>query len=831
MNREFYNNYDENVGDDDDVADFPAMNIIIPLGGKGERFSKEGYTLPKALIPICGKPMIATVIDNLTMHPADNLIIIYNPSLDEYHFKEYIQSKYPTAILVRLETQTSGAAESVYIGTSAVMQQVPPEKLHRKTLLLDCDTIYTCDIIAAFRKSTDGAVFYTEKRDEPPIYSYISINETTREIRDIAEKRKISNYANTGAYAFMNICELNQFCRYILENPTTYINEPYTSYVIKEMMTAGHTFIGHKLDAECVFSVGTPRELCAHLEKKHAFLFDLDGTLVLTEDIYFEVWHQILKKYEIDLSREIFAKYIQGNSDHYVLNSLLPDVSIDLKMISENKDELFLKNIDKIGVVDGVLNLFENIRVKGHASCIVTNCNRKVAEAIINYVGLSKYIPFIVCAGDCSLGKPFPDPYLLAMEKMGLPKNRSFIFEDSKTGILSGKSAQPKCLIGIETIYNHDELLNSGVNISLKNYVGHDIQSWIDYNGLTTEKLVGFIRQSLDFECSTVHIDCDKLKGGYIADVIKVTITKLDGEVLNCVLKLENPNITSLSEMATRLQLYEREYYFYESVTKFVKTIKMPKCIGLVKNDDLHTVGVLLENLYCSGNYVPNLNLNVENIDVSLKIIDRMAKMHAGLWNRQLSVGFPRLKSAVDATFRPFCYEYICSKWGAFVTKWEKVLTPRQLEIGLHVKTDFMDIQERLSRSNVTLVHGDIKSPNIFYDVDNGNEPVFLDWQHCIIGKGAQDLAFFIIESFDMEKMGLFFPIFKNYYYSKLMEYGVKNYGFAEYEKDLADAFCYIPFFTAVWFGTVSYDELIDKNFPFFFIQKLFRLLGDIYRV
>jgi hypothetical protein len=53
------------------------------------------------------------------------------------------------------------------------------------------------------------------------------------------------------------------------------------------------------------------------------------------------------------------------------------------------------------------------------------------------------------------------------------------------------------------------------------------------------------------------------------------------------------------------------------------------------------------------------------------------------------------------------------------------------------------------------------------------------------------------------------------------MENGIL-YSYNEYENDLKDALSYVPFFTAVWFGTVPYDDLIDKNFPYFFIQKLF---------
>ena len=54
------------------------MNIIIPLGGKGERFIKEGYTTPKALINILNKSMIEYVLDNLNYDKNDKIYIIYN---------------------------------------------------------------------------------------------------------------------------------------------------------------------------------------------------------------------------------------------------------------------------------------------------------------------------------------------------------------------------------------------------------------------------------------------------------------------------------------------------------------------------------------------------------------------------------------------------------------------------------------------------------------------------------------------------------------------------------------------------------------------------------
>lgn len=53
------------------------MNIIIPLGGKGERFVKEGYLQPKPLIKILNKEMIFYVLDNLELSKDDKIFIIY----------------------------------------------------------------------------------------------------------------------------------------------------------------------------------------------------------------------------------------------------------------------------------------------------------------------------------------------------------------------------------------------------------------------------------------------------------------------------------------------------------------------------------------------------------------------------------------------------------------------------------------------------------------------------------------------------------------------------------------------------------------------------------
>ena len=143
-----------------------------------------------------------------------------------------------------------------------------------------------------------------------------------------------------------------------------------------------------------------------------------------------------------------------------------------------------------------------------------------------------------------------------------------------------------------------------------------------------------------------VIIEDMKLKGGYISDVLSLSI-KTASRSIDCVLKLENTNNTPLSIMASKLGLYDRENYFYENISKYVN-IPIPLFYGLIKNDNLYTVGILMENLYNRGNFIVNLNLNNVDIDISLKIIDTIAKLHIKFWNKNMEKNFPQLKKHND---------------------------------------------------------------------------------------------------------------------------------------------------------------------------------------
>lgn len=799
------------------------MNIIIPLGGKGERFSKEGYVHPKPLIPIFEKNMIDYVLNNLTISINDKVFIIYNNNLDNYNFSTIIREKYPYIHLININ-DTKGAVETLFIGIQFIIANY---EYNYKCMLLDCDTFYTEDIIGMFRNSSDNMVFYTKNDDINPVYSYIELNNEST-IINIKEKHKISDNANTGAYAFTDIKILYEYCKYVLDNNITFNNEPYTSCVISEMIRSNYIFKGYELTANYVFSLGTPKAVEKYIDNTFAFLFDLDGTLVVTDDIYYDVWKQILINYNITLTKEIFEQFIQGNNDKYVINSLLKNIDISLTELSELKDSLFIDNIHKLKIIDGIYVIINQIKLAGYKICIVTNCNKNVAKKIVDIICIEDKIDFIISSDDCLYGKPNSEPYKKAIKKYNIDNQKCFIFEDSKSGLLSGKGVEPNLLIGIETIYDSNELLKYGVDLSVKNYLQININDLINNENKYKQFLINMIKNCTTIrDVAQIDLSNQYLKGGFIADVVGFKIITNNNTVYSLILKYENDKENDLSLMAKKLCLYEREYYFYTDISSKIN-INIPIFFNLIKNDKFNNCGVVLENLI-EKKYKINLNLNLESIDVTLKIIDRMACMHSFFWNKNLNQMFPKLKGSTDEIFSPFLSEFINERREKFTNKWYHILNKFQISKCDEIFNNFDNIQKRFSiGDNLTFIHGDIKSPNIFYDVENNYEPYFIDWQHCAIGKGVQDLIFFIIESFNINNINSIFYLTKYYYYMKLQEFGITNYSFEEYENDIYDAICYIPFFTGVWFGTTPHDELIDKNFPYFLISKMFYLIEII---
>ena len=133
----------------------------------------------------------------------------------------------------------------------------------------------------------------------------------------------------------------------------------------------------------------------------YAFLFDLDGTLVYTDTIYIQVWNKILKKYNIFVDESFFKTNIQGQTDLYVIQKLLHHQNINIQEISDLKDSYFEEFIENIKIVEGALEFIKKMFDNNYKIGIVTNCNRKSAQLILDYCGFQNYIHHLVICNEC----------------------------------------------------------------------------------------------------------------------------------------------------------------------------------------------------------------------------------------------------------------------------------------------------------------------------------------------------------------------------------------------------------------------------------------------
>lgn len=257
------------------------LNVIIPLGGLGKRFAEEGFIQPKPFIKVLGKSIIDWVLECLDLSSQDHLYIIYHSSLGKVNFEEVVKHKFPNVSFTKLLSDTRGAAETVY----KCAESLPKDRLNYKTICLDGDTFYTIDIINQIRNTNGSGVVCFPDNQDKPIYSYVETN-SKGEIVKIAEKIKISDYANTGCYFFESAKIMMEYCSVTISEGKKDKGEFYISSVLGRMLSDKINLIAKKIADTDFVVLGTPYQVKLFAgynikeTEKIRFCFDIDNTIL-----------------------------------------------------------------------------------------------------------------------------------------------------------------------------------------------------------------------------------------------------------------------------------------------------------------------------------------------------------------------------------------------------------------------------------------------------------------------------------------------------------------------------------------------------------------------
>lgn len=174
----------------------------------------------------------------------------------------------------------------------------------------------------------------------------------------------------------------------------------------------------------------------------HAALWDIDGTLIDSEDLHYEViadWCRgrgyILNKKdnEILLGKSMVEKWQHLSTVH--------DFKADAATFSLECAELYCKALDPQLARHELVSIFLQIADKQLPQACVSNGDLVVVEANLKALKLDTLIRFSISGEDVKNGKPDPEPYLLAAEKIGVNPEHCIAIEDSHVGVKSASAA------------------------------------------------------------------------------------------------------------------------------------------------------------------------------------------------------------------------------------------------------------------------------------------------------------------------------------------------------------------------------------------------------
>jgi beta-phosphoglucomutase len=174
-----------------------------------------------------------------------------------------------------------------------------------------------------------------------------------------------------------------------------------------------------------------------------AILFDFDGVLVDSEPVHFECWQEILQTFDMHLDWETYRTHGIGVPDRDFMSMVCQHAGRPLevdRLLAEypRKKELFLSRmLERQSFPAGVLNLLPQLH--DYQLAVVTSSGQSEVEPILRDAGIHGFFHTVVYGGDVKKLKPAPDPYLLAVQKLGV--QTALVVEDSDAGEASARAA------------------------------------------------------------------------------------------------------------------------------------------------------------------------------------------------------------------------------------------------------------------------------------------------------------------------------------------------------------------------------------------------------
>lgn len=239
------------------------LQVLMPMGGLGQRFRDAGIDTPKPLIDVNGMPMFKKALASYDSYPGEkrHIFVIRKDTDDEYGLANQIKEILPDAKIKILDHNTRGAVETCLVAEEFIDPDLP-------LVIMDCDIAFDAGNYfeltqeAIQNNNYDGLLLSFDS--DKPRYSYAEVDERGMVIRT-AEKVVISNNALMGAYFFTHAKSFLDAAHQLMSNEISESMKEYYVSLIYNILIENNRRIG--LAKGTFYCFGTPEELADYLEK------------------------------------------------------------------------------------------------------------------------------------------------------------------------------------------------------------------------------------------------------------------------------------------------------------------------------------------------------------------------------------------------------------------------------------------------------------------------------------------------------------------------------------------------------------------------------------
>jgi beta-phosphoglucomutase len=172
-----------------------------------------------------------------------------------------------------------------------------------------------------------------------------------------------------------------------------------------------------------------------------AVLWDMDGTLIDSAEYHWLTWHETLAELGVELTREGFAGWFGSRNDRILKRYFAAMPADEMRRVGELKEERYraLVRRDGITLLPGVREWLERLATAGWRQAVASSAPPANIHVLLEVLDLEGLLQATVSAEEVPHGKPAPDVFLRAAEKLRVPPDRCVVVEDAAVGVEAGR--------------------------------------------------------------------------------------------------------------------------------------------------------------------------------------------------------------------------------------------------------------------------------------------------------------------------------------------------------------------------------------------------------